>query len=90
MNQIALVTPIDMDQQTICLDNIHATFTENNDGSYDVILEINSNKFLITIEKIANHIERLEIIATKWFVEISNKIILMLKNIIEYLQYRLN
>lgn len=52
-------------QKTACLDNVHATFTENVDGSYDVILEINSNKFLIAIEKIENHIERLEIIATK-------------------------
>lgn len=65
MNQIALMNSNIMNQQTVCLDNIHATFTENEDGSYDVVLEINSNKFLIAIEKIAGHIERLEIIAIK-------------------------
>jgi hypothetical protein len=90
MNQTALVTALDTNQQTLCLDNVHATFTENVDGSYDVILEINSNKFLISVEKIANQIERLEIIATKGFVEISNKIILMIKKLIEHLRYRLD
>jgi len=97
MNQISLVTPLDTTQQTtslsdrqVCLDNVHATFTENIDGSYDVILEINSNKFLISVEKIANQIERLEIIATKGFVEISNKIILIIKKLIEHLRYRLD
>jgi len=90
MNQTALVTALDTNQQTICLDNVHATFTEMVDGSFDIILEINSNKFLISVEKIANQIERLEIIATKGFVEISNKIILMIKKLIEHLRYRLD
>lgn len=90
MNQTTLIPQLDIAQQTICLDNVHATFTENADGSYDVILEINSNKFLIAVEKIANHIDRLEIIATKGFVEISNRIILMIKRLIEHLRYRLD
>jgi len=90
MNQIALIWQTETIQKTVCLDNVYATFTENIDGSYDVILEINSNKFLITVEKIENHIERLEIIATKGFVEISNKIILMIKKLIEHLRYRLD
>ena len=90
MNQMNLITPIDIYQKTICLDNVRAIFTENNDWSYDVILEINSNKFLITLQNIANQIESLEIVATKWFVEISNKIILMIKKLIEHLRYRLD
>ena len=90
MNQMSLITSIDVCQQKICLDNVSALFTENMDGSYDVILEINSNKFLVAIQNVANQIESLEIIATKWFVEISNKIILMIKRLIEYLQYRLD
>lgn len=76
--------------KTAYLENIHATFTENTDGSYDVILEINSNKFLIVVQKIANTIERLEIITSKWFIEISNKIVIMIKKIIEHLRYRID
>lgn len=87
---MSLITPIDVCQRKISLDNVRALFTENTDGSYDVILEINSNKFLIAIQNVANQIESLEIIATKGFVEISNKIILMIKKLIEHLRYRLD
>ena len=87
---MSLITPIDVCQKKICLDNIQAVFTENTDGSYDVVLEINSNKFLIAINNVANQITSLEIITTKGFVEISNKIILMIKKLIEYLRYRLD
>jgi len=90
MTQTSLITPLDVCQRKICLDNVRAVFTENVDGSYDVILEINSNKFLIAIQNVANQIESLEIIATKGFVELSNKIILMIKKLIEYLRYRLD
>lgn len=85
-----LITSLDICQKRVCLDNVRALFTENTDGSYDVILEINSNKFLITMQNIANQIESLEIVATKGFVEISNKIILMIKKLIEHLRYRLD
>lgn len=81
---------MDVYQQKIYLDNVSALFTENGDGSYDVVLEINSNKFLLAVHNIGNQIESLEIIATKWFVEISNKIILMIKKLIECLRYRLD
>ncbi len=87
---MSLITPIDVCQRKISLDNVRAVFTENNDGSYDVILEINSNKFLIAIQNVANQIESLEIIATKGFVEINNKIILVIKKLIEHLRYRLD
>lgn len=85
-----LITPTDVCQRKISLDNVRALFTENTNGSYDVVLEINSNKFLIAIENVANHIESFEIIATKGFVELSKKIILMIKKLIEYLRYRLD
>lgn len=81
---------MDVCQKKICLDNISAVFTENADGSYDVILEINSNKFLLVLHNVANQIESLEVIATKWFIEISNKIVLMIKKLIEYLRYRID
>ncbi|MCX6824003.1 MAG: hypothetical protein NT085_02655 [candidate division SR1 bacterium] len=90
MNQMSLITQLDVCQRKICLDNVSALFTENSDGSYEITLEINSNRFLIAVNNIANQIESLEIIATKGFIEISNKIILMIKRLIEYLRYRLD
>jgi len=90
MNQMSLITQLDVCQRTICLDNVNARFTENGDGSYEVTLEINSNRFLIAVNNIADQIESLEIIATKGFIEINNKIVLMIKKLIEYLRYRLD
>ncbi len=85
-----LTPAIEIYQKTVCLDSIQAIFTETGMGSYDVILEINSNKFLIALHNIADQIDTLEIIATKWFIEINNKIILMIKKLIEHLRYRLD
>ena len=87
---MSLITQLDVCQRTICLDNVNARFTENGDGSYEVTLEINSNRFLIAVNNIADQIESLEIIATKGFIEINNKIVLMIKKLIEYLRYRLD
>lgn len=42
------------------------------------------------MQNVANQIESLEIIATKGFVEISNKIILMIKKLIQHLRYRID
>lgn len=81
---------MDVCQKTVCLDNVRAIFTEDGNGWYDVVLEINSNKFLIAMHNIADQIESLEIITTKGFIEISNKIILMIKKLIEHLRYRVD
>ena len=90
MNQMSLITQMDTRQRRICLDNVHAVFTDNENGGYEIVLEINSNKFLIAIQNIANQIETLEIIATKGFIELNNKIILMIKKLIEHLRCRLD
>jgi len=90
MNQMSLITQMDLRQKNICLDNVHAVFTDNGDGWYDVVLEINSNKFLIAMHNIANQIDSFEIITTKGFVEMTNKIILMIKKLIEHLRYRID
>jgi hypothetical protein len=65
MNQSILLTPSDISQKTVWLENIKATFTEQEENTYDVTLEINSNKFLISIQHIADEIQQLEIIAVK-------------------------
>lgn len=90
MTQTNLITPIDICQRKVCLDNICALFTEKEAGMYDIILEINSNKFLIAMENIENQVNSLEIVATKGFIELNNTIILMIKKIVEHLRYRLD
>ena len=88
MNQLILLTATDVSQRTISLGNIKATFTESKEDTFDVILEINSNKFLICMHNIADQINEFEIIAVKWFIELSNKIIIILKRLVEHLRCR--
>lgn len=88
--QTALISPTTINQRTISIDNIKATFVGKEENKYDIILEINSNKFLIAMEAIADQIEQFEIVAIKWFIELSNKIITMVKKLIEHLRYRLD
>lgn len=89
MNQLALLTTTDISQKVVCLDTIKATFMPGTGNACDVILEINSNKFLIAIQHVADAIESFEIITAKGFIELSNNIILTLKKLIEHLRYRI-
>lgn len=88
MNQLNLLTANDISQRTSILGNIKATFTQEGDNQFGVLLEVNSNKFLITMQNIADQIEEFQIIAMKWFIELSNKIILMIRRLVEHLRYR--
>ena len=88
MNQLILLTSGDMMQRTSSLGNIRATFTQEGENQFGVVLEVNSNKFLITMQNIADQIEQFEIIAMKGFIELSNKIILTIKKLVEHLRYR--
>jgi len=87
--QSSLLTPQSLMQKTIHIDNIKATFVGTKENFYDITLEINSNKFLISMESIADTIEQFEIIAVKGFIELSNRIIGIVKQLVEHLRYRL-
>jgi hypothetical protein len=88
MNQLNLLTASDISQRISILGNIKATFTQEGENQFGVLLEVNSNKFLITMQNIADQIEQFEIIAVKWFIELTNKIILTIKKLVEHLRYR--
>jgi hypothetical protein len=88
MNQLFLLNQTATLQKTVWFENIKATFTETQDNMFDVVLEVNSNKFLISMQNIADQIEEFQIIAIKGFIELSNKIILTIKKLVEHLRYR--
>jgi hypothetical protein len=88
MNQLFLLNQTATLQKTVWFENIKATFTETQENMFDVVLEINSNKFLISMQNIADQIEEFQIIAIKGFIELSNKIILTIKKLVEHLRYR--
>lgn len=88
MNTAFLEASTDISSKTICTENIKATFTPGANGTFDVVLEVNSNKFLICMQSIADQIEMFEIIAVKGFIELSNRIILTIRKLVEHLRYR--
>ncbi|MEI7563605.1 MAG: hypothetical protein WCJ39_08485 [bacterium] len=88
MNQLFLLNQTATLQKTVWFENIKATFTETQENMFDVVLEVNSNKFLISMQNIADQIEEFQIIAIKGFIELSNKIILTIKKLVEHLRYR--
>lgn len=82
MQQLRLFTDNMYVLKKVDFENIKATFWKVTDNLYEVILEINSNKFLIHFDIAMNRIEQFEIIAVKWFVEMSMNILRTLKKII--------
>ncbi len=91
MIQKPLLSTEVMSARTVNLEGISAMFTEGHDWVYDVVLEINSQKFLVKMCNGTNGIEDFEVIATKWFVyDLTNNLVLTLKNLVECLRFRLN
>jgi len=82
MQQLRLFTDNMYILKKVDFENIKATFWKLTDNLYEVVLEINSNKFLIHFDVAMNRIEQFEIIAVKWFVELSMNILRTLRKII--------
>ena len=67
--------------------NVSAVFKCIEDGVYEVLLQINSNKFLIHMKTAMNRIEKFEILAVKWFVNLSMSLLRLLKNVVYKLYF---
>jgi hypothetical protein len=65
MYQLMLLNDANLSQRNVYFDSVKATFSNIKDNVYDVILEINSHKFLISIENLFDEIQKFEIIAVK-------------------------
>jgi len=89
MTQWTLLNECDINQQSVCLGNIKAMFVKTFDDFYDVVLEINSQKFFIKVSRAFDQIIEFEILAVKWFVEVSRRIIEMIRSLVDHLFCRL-
>lgn len=86
MQQLRLFEGCIGSTKKICFDNIKATFV-NLEGIQELLLEINSNKFLINFKTSMNRIEEMEIVAVKWFVELSLWVLRTIKKIVTKLYF---
>jgi len=87
MNQQCLVKNTFTNVKSIDLEWVRAEFTELVEGNYDVVLEINSQKFLIRLVNDWDSIQNFEIVASKWFVnDLTNSLIFALRSLVASLQ----
>lgn len=87
MYQAALFTHDTLAKHTIQGNNMKAIFQEKEEGKYDVVLEINSHKFLISMKPGWNTLEEFEVVAVKGFVEYSYDVMTALKDIVSNVCY---
>ena len=74
----------------IRLEGIQAIFVESSDNSYDVSLNVNSQKFLIRFSDDCWSISDFEIVSFKWFmINLTNSLVLALRNLVEVLRSKL-
>ncbi|MCK9466840.1 MAG: hypothetical protein M0P94_00780 [Candidatus Absconditabacterales bacterium] len=87
MNQQCLVKNTFTNVKSIDLEGVRAEFTELVEGNYDVVLEINSQKFLIRLVNDGDSIQNFEIVASKGFVnDLTNSLIFALRSLVASLQ----
>ena len=87
MQQPILLTPTSLNK-SFELEQVNASFTKVNDTMHDVVLSVNSHKFLIRIKTGLQKLEQFEVIAVRWFVEMGMKILNTLKRIVSVLYFQ--
>jgi hypothetical protein len=66
--------------------SVKASFTEVQDSTYEVLLEVSSNKFFVNmVTDAAGVIQWFEIVAVKWFMELTKKVIEVVKKVVSHL-----
>ena len=86
MFQWALIDANICARRDVVWNSVKASFTEIQDSTYEVLLEVSSNKFLVNmVTDVAWVIQWFEIIAVKWFMELSKKVIEVVKNVVSHL-----
>ena len=82
-------TLIDADicaKREVMRNSIKACFRDLGQSNYEVLLEVSSNKFLVNIVTDAAWvIQWFEIVAVKWFMELSKRVIEVVKSVVSHL-----
>ena len=74
-------------KRDVVWNSVKASFTEIQQSNYEVLLEVSSNKFLVNmVTDAAWIIQWFEIIAVKWFMELSKRVIEVVKKVIAHMR----
>ena len=86
MFQWALIDADICARRDVVRNSVKASFMQIQDSNYEVLLEVSSNKFLVNmVTDAAGVIQWFEIIAVKWFMELSKKVIEVVRNVVSHL-----
>ena len=89
MTQGTLLNDNSMKQKKVSIKNINAVCTQLSEKAYEVFREISSNKFVIEVEREDEKFEGFEVVASKSYMNLSQKSVKTLKELTEHLWYRL-
>lgn len=87
MQQLRLLPDNNITNKIVNLDQVHATFNKVTEKVHEVLLEVNSHKFFISIKTGLQKLEKFEIIAVKGFVELGMKVVRFLKRLVTTLYF---
>lgn len=86
MFQWALIDADICAKRDVVWNSIKASFTQIQESNYEVLLEVSSNKFLVNmVTDAAGVIQWFEIVAVKGFMELSKKVIQVVKSVVYHL-----
>lgn len=85
MIQWALIDTWICAKREVNWNSIKASFTETQKSNYEVLLEVSSNKFLVNMVTDWNWVQSFEIVAVKWFMELSKRVIELVKRVVLHL-----
>ena len=86
MFQWALIDADICAKRAVVWNSIKASFTQIQESNYEVLLEVSSNKFLVNmVTDAAGVIQWFEIVAVKGFMELSKRVIEVVKNVVSHL-----
>lgn len=88
MQQLRLVQPEKyIFDKAVSYSHISAEFKKMSESFHEVLLEINSHKFVINMRAWLKKLEQFEVLAVKWCVELWMKMIMLLKRIVTTLYF---
>lgn len=87
MQQLRLVSDHYGEHKEVMFEHIKASFQKMTESLHEVVLEINSHKFLINFKVGLKKLEQFEIIAVKGFIDMGMKIIHFLKRLVTSLYF---
>ncbi len=86
MFQWALIDADVCAKRDVVWNSFKASFTQIQETRFEVLLEVSSNKFLVNmITDAAWVIQWFEIVAVKWFMELSKRVIQVVRSVVYHL-----